>query len=120
MPNSFGILSVQGAESISVLGVSLDDLCAWEGLARLDYLKICAVGAQNMILSGGTASIAKFRPIIQVEGPLTHSILPVGYSLYSKPSGANNLLPPVRVLVIPSERVDAVQTAIAQGYIQIR
>jgi FkbM family methyltransferase len=119
MPNSFSIFSIHDAESISILGVSLDDLCVWEGLARLDYLKIAAVGAQDMIIAGGTAAIAKFRPIIEVQGKLSHSSIPRGYSQYSRPNVNSNFakLAP-RFLFIPSERVDAVQTAMAQGYIQ--
>lgn len=120
LPNSFSIFSMHGAESISVLGVSLDDLCAWEGLTRLDYLKIAAMGAQDMIIAGGAAAIAKFRPIIEVQGNVTPSSIPVGYYQYSYPSGDRFFPNPApRFLFIPSERAEAVQTAMAQGYIQI-
>jgi len=112
-PNSFGIVqSSADVESISVLGVSLDDLCAWEKIVRLDYLKIDAEGAESMILEGGTRAIGEFRPIIQVEVFLTRSDLPKGYCRFSKPTSGNNLF-------IPSERVDAIEIAKAQGFAQI-
>jgi FkbM family methyltransferase len=52
-PNSFSLIQDSDADSISVFSVSLNDLCAWEGIVRLDYLKIDAEGAEQMILEGG-------------------------------------------------------------------
>lgn len=67
-PNSFSIATRTGdAPGISVPALSLDELCQWEALERLDYLKIDAEGAEEAILAGGAESIARFRPIIQVE-----------------------------------------------------
>lgn len=67
-PNSFSIATRTGdAPGISVPAISLDELCQWEALDRLDYLKIDAEGAEEAILAGGAETIARFRPIIQVE-----------------------------------------------------
>jgi len=112
-PNSFGL--VQGSPdtaSLSVLGVSLDDLSRWEAIERLDYLKIDGEGAESMILEGGAAAIARFRPIIQVEINLTYSTVPDGYRRFSKGKGLNNLF-------IPSDRSDTIATAESLGYKQV-
>jgi len=110
-PNSFGLIkNADDPDWLSILGVSLDDLCAWEELTRLDYLKIDAEGAESMILTGGAAAIARFRPIIQVEVTLTSSNLPQGYQRFSKPGRAPNNL------FIASEQTGAIETALAQGY----
>ena len=67
-PNSFSLMQRdKNAACLSVLVVSLDDLFEWEGITRLDYLKIDAEGAEAQILSGAKKTIEKFRPIIQVE-----------------------------------------------------
>ena len=67
-PNSFSIATRDDdSNSLSVLAITLDDLCRWEGIARLDYLKIDAEGAEDEVLSGGKETIERFRPIIQVE-----------------------------------------------------
>jgi hypothetical protein len=110
-PNSFSLIQDPGADSISVLSVSLDDLCAWERIARLDYLKIDAEGAEDLILDGGAASIERFRPIIQVEVAITRSHIPHGYRRFSVPNGINNVF-------IPSERLNAVETAKVLGWIE--
>jgi FkbM family methyltransferase len=103
-PNSFSLLQDSGADSISVLSVSLNDLCEWERLTRLDYLKIDAEGAEDVILDGGAACIARFRPIIQVEVTKTQSSLPDRYRRFSVPKGVNNVF-------IPSERIEAIKAA---------
>jgi len=74
-PNSFSMLSAGNAESVSVLSASLDDLCRWEKLERLDYLKIDAEGAEAAILDGGQDAIRRFRPIVQVEITICQSTL---------------------------------------------
>jgi FkbM family methyltransferase len=108
-PNSFSLTQVSGADSISVLTVSLNDLCAWEGIARLDYLKIDAEGAEDMILDGGAVSIERFQPIIQVEVTKTRSKLPHGYRRFSATNGINNVF-------IPSARLNAIETAKQLGW----
>jgi FkbM family methyltransferase len=59
-----------GASKFSTLTVTLDDLCRWERLDRLDYLKIDAEGSEEKVLSGGRETISRFRPIIQIEATL--------------------------------------------------
>jgi FkbM family methyltransferase len=110
-PNDCSLVRDSGTDPISVFCVSLDDLCAWERIARLDYLKIDAEGAEDMILRGGTASIQRFRPIIQVEIILNRIDLPHGYRRFSLPPALNNVL-------IPSERLNAIETAKALGWIE--
>jgi FkbM family methyltransferase len=114
-PTGFSLIQDSDAESISVLSVSLNDLCDWEGITRLDYLKIDVEGAEDMILEGGESAIARFRPIIQVEVTKTRSNLPPGYSRFSvprsksKPNSMNNVF-------IPLERVDALEAARTLGW----
>lgn len=67
-PNSFSLSRFDSqAKSVSTLIVSIDDLLAWEGVARLDYVKIDAEGAEDDILAGARGSIRRFRPIVQAE-----------------------------------------------------
>ncbi len=58
---------VGDAPGLPVLAVSLDDLLRWEGLDRVAYVKIDAEGAEEEILMGATDTIARCRPIIQIE-----------------------------------------------------
>ena len=67
-PNSFSLIRRDpDALPFSVAGVTLDDLLAWEGLHRLDYLKIDVEGAEEAVLTGARGVIEKHRPIVQVE-----------------------------------------------------
>jgi FkbM family methyltransferase len=56
-----------GAEAFSSLTLTLDELFAWEALDRLDFLKICAEGAEAQVLRGARQTITKYRPILQIE-----------------------------------------------------
>jgi len=90
-PHSFGMLKRDdGATSLSSLVVKLDDLFAWEGLDRLDYLKIDAEGAEQQILAGGKQVITRCRPIIQLEVNVSDaaSILP-NYSIFQAKGSPN-------------------------------
>ena len=62
------------AASFSVLTVSFDDLFTWEGLDRLDYLKLDAMGSEELVLRGGRRTIEKYRPIIQLLASIDHSV----------------------------------------------
>jgi FkbM family methyltransferase len=83
-PNAFSLLKRSlGAESESVLVVALDDLCVWENLARLDYLKIDVVGAEHKVITGALQAIGRFHPVVQVA--ITAGYVPMdlpGYSVY--------------------------------------
>jgi FkbM family methyltransferase len=105
-PNSYGLLQSNQAESVSVMSVSLDDLCRWEGLQRLDYLKIDAEGAESAILQGGAAVLASFRPIVQVETTKNDSRLPDGYRRFRAQGSPNDVF-------IPEEADKAIAQAIA-------
>jgi FkbM family methyltransferase len=105
-PNSYGLLQTNHAESVSVMSVSLDDLCQWEQLPRLDYLKIDAEGAEAAILQGGSSALARFRPIVQVETTKTDTALPDGYRRFCAPGSPNNVF-------IPEEATAAISQALA-------
>ncbi|MEO5837472.1 MAG: FkbM family methyltransferase [Acidimicrobiales bacterium] len=71
-PHKFSLVrSDETASGISTLTVSLDELFRWEGLDRLDYLKIDAEGAEEQVLWGGHETIERHRPIIQVDVTLS-------------------------------------------------
>ena len=61
------------ASSFSVLTVSIDDLFEWEGLDRLDYLKLDAIGSEELVLRGGRRTVEKYRPIIQLLASIDES-----------------------------------------------
>jgi FkbM family methyltransferase len=119
-PNSFSLVasgnghSKARAESVSVLSVSLDDLCRWEKLERLDYLKIDAEGAEAAILEGGQETIRRLRPIVQVEITICKSSLGLSldYRRFAAPDSINNVF-------IPAENVKAVETAMRIGWAEI-
>lgn len=111
-PNSYGLVQSNQAESVSVMSVSLDDLCRWEGLARLDYLKIDAEGAESAILQGGAGALARFRPIIQVETTKNDSRLPDGYRRFHAPASPNDVF-------IPEEARKAIAQAIAREWNEV-
>lgn len=68
MPVMFSLTkSDDNAEAFSTLTLTLDELFAWEELDRFDFLKICAEGSEGRVLAGARETIAKYRPIIQVE-----------------------------------------------------
>ena len=95
-PNSFSLFQRdQHALCLSTLMVSLDDLFSWEGLDRLDYLKIDAEGAETEVLTGGRNTINKYRPIILVEVNINEiSSLPRDYSVFQAPGSPNQICLP--------------------------
>lgn len=110
-PNSFSLIPNDNADSVSVLSVSLDDLCRWENLERLDYLKIDAEGAEAAVLEGGQEAISRFRPIVQVEVTIADSTLSMNYRRFSAPNSMNNVF-------IPAENVKAAETAMKLGWVE--
>jgi FkbM family methyltransferase len=67
-PNSFSLVKQEElANGLSTLTIALDELFVWEGLNRLDYLKIDVEGAEQQVIAGAKKVIEKYRPIIQVE-----------------------------------------------------
>jgi FkbM family methyltransferase len=108
-PNSFGMFQDGQAEAVSVLCASLDDLCRWESIERLDYVKIDAEGAEAMILEGGMDTLQRFRPIIQVEITISEAAPPDHYLRFSAPAGIN-------CVFIPAENEVAIRTAQQLGW----
>jgi FkbM family methyltransferase len=77
------------AESFSTLTLTFDELFAWEGLDRLDFLKICAEGAEGRVLSGARETITKYRPIIQIETDRVDvPIVQPDYRCFQAPAGS--------------------------------
>lgn len=108
-PNSFSLVPEGNAESISVLSISLDDLCRWENLQRLDYLKIDVEGAEAAVLEGGQEAISRFRPIIQVEVKIRKATLKLNYRRFVAPNSLNNVF-------IPAEKSTDIETAMRLGW----
>lgn len=111
-PNSFGLVPNGLAESISVLSVSLDDLCRWESLERLDYLKIDAEGAEATVLEGAQETVSRFRPIVQVEVTICESTLGSNYRRFAAPGSMNHVF-------IPAEKAKAIETATQLGWAEV-
>ena len=86
-PQMFSLIkSDEGASPFSTLTVSLDDLFRWEGLDRLDYLKIDAEGSEAQVLAGGRNTIEKHRPIIQIEATRSDATVDLeDYTLFRAP-----------------------------------
>jgi FkbM family methyltransferase len=67
-PNLFSTAYRAGdAPGLPVIAVALDDLLRREGLDRVAYVKIDAEGAEEEILAGAANTIARCRPIVQIE-----------------------------------------------------
>jgi len=95
-PNLFSLIKIDpNAASLPVLTVALDDLFKWEGLDRLDYLKIDVEGAEQEVLMGAERVIGKYRPIMQIE---TSSVdIPIriaNYSMFHAPHSLNKVCVP--------------------------
>jgi FkbM family methyltransferase len=95
-PNQFSLVRRDtGAEGESVLAVSLDDLMRWEGLTRLDFVKIDVEGSEVEVLEGARESIARFRPLLQVEDIIERvDLVPSGYISMAFPGSPNHVLVP--------------------------
>ncbi len=95
-PNLSGLIQRdEKASCLPVLIVALDDLMVWEGLDRLDYLKIDVEGAEHQVLLGARKTIEKFRPIIQMEVSIRD--VPVDlpdYSVFQAPQSPNRMYIP--------------------------
>ena len=89
-PHLFSLVRRDDAASgLSTLSVPLDELFKWEGLDRLDYLKIDAEGMEDKVLLGGRETIARFRPILQID--VTRSDVAVdlpNYTFFRAPRSA--------------------------------
>jgi FkbM family methyltransferase len=67
-PQAYSLLPEGGAtESETVPVTTLDLLAQEQGLTRLDALKLDVEGSEPMILAGGRATLARFRPIVIFE-----------------------------------------------------
>lgn len=67
-PQAWSIMpEAGGAEAEQVRTTTLDALAAQQGLARLDLIKMDVEGAEPMVVAGGRATLARFRPAIMFE-----------------------------------------------------
>lgn len=95
-PNSFSISNRIGEpKGTSVLTAALDDLFDWEGLDRLNYLKIDAEGAEAEILKGGMSVLSRYRPIVQLETTKEDVLIPLAdYVEFRLPQSPNKICIP--------------------------
>jgi len=107
-PNSFSLVSRgEGTTSFSVLAVDLDSLVRWEGIRRVDVIKIDAEGAESRVLAGASDIIREQQPVIIAEVSVTKlSALPDGYRSFQLSGSPNKLLVP------PGHRLIAVAAAL--------
>ena len=96
-PNSFSLVSRGDMTgSFSVLAVDLDSLVRWEGIDRVDVIKIDAEGVEDRVLAGASAIIREHQPAIIAEVIMSGlSALPDGYRSFQLPGSPNQLLLPV-------------------------
>jgi len=90
MPVMFSLVKNDDeAEAFSTLTLTLDELVSWEGLDRLDFLKICAEGAEGQVLAGARETITKYRPVIQIEDlQVDAPIEQLDYTCFKAPAGS--------------------------------
>ena len=72
-PQAFSLLSDGSAMASETVAVTtLDHLARAQALSRLDCIKIDVEGAEPMVVAGGRATLARFRPIIifEVNAPM--------------------------------------------------
>lgn len=103
MPNSFSLVKRdESAASLSVLKVRLDDLFVWENLARCNYIKIDAEGAEQEIIEGAKNIIDTYRPIIQAEVTISDFEINLdNYSVFQAKKRSGELSP--NRMYIPDE-----------------
>jgi len=105
-PQAYSLLPEAAAtESEAVPVTTLDLLAAQQGLARLDCFKLDVEGAEPMIIAGGRASLARFRPIVifEVNTPVAlargdaaasfEALTGMGYAVHRLEGGALRPLP---------------------------
>jgi FkbM family methyltransferase len=112
-PNSFSLVSRHdGTPSFSVLAVDLDSLVRWEGIHKVDVIKIDAEGAEDRVLAGVSAIIRKHRPVIIAEVTRSGlSVLPDGYRAFQLSGSPNQvLLPEGHRLIAVAARLGWVDT----------
>jgi FkbM family methyltransferase len=90
-PNSFSLNRYNATRKVSVFRVTLDQICDWEQIDRLDYIKVDAEGAEKRIVAGGSQSIQRYLPIIQVEGESIEMLRDFGY-FECTAGGSNNIV----------------------------
>lgn len=90
LPSSFSLLNREGAESIAVDTISLDEfLIGWNG--PVDFVEIDVEGAEEMVLKGAQKTIRTHRPTLLVEihhfvtpleaSPVPRQLIELGYKL---------------------------------------
>lgn len=96
-PNLFSLVKRDdSATPLSTLAVTLDDLFTWEGLDRLDYLKIDVESAESLVLAGAQKIITQYRPIIQMEIIFAEAPFPLpDYAVFQAPGSHNKVYIPL-------------------------
>jgi FkbM family methyltransferase len=95
-PNSFSLVPRgNDIDSFSILAVDLDSLVRWEGITRVDVIKIDAEGSEDHVLAGASAIIRENHPAIIAEVMLGGlSAIPDGYRSFQLPGSPNSVLLP--------------------------
>jgi FkbM family methyltransferase len=95
-PASFSLVHRDAkAAGLSVLVFPLDHVFPLEKLDRLDYMKIDVEGAESQVLAGASATLSRFRPIVQLETEISDTGLNLPeYNVWQSPNGPNKLFVP--------------------------
>jgi FkbM family methyltransferase len=95
-PASASLLMRDGqTTNLSTLVFRLDEVFPLEKLERLDYVKIDIEGAEAQALAGARDTLAKFRPIVQLETGIADAQLDLrDYCAYQSPGGPNKVCLP--------------------------
>lgn len=110
-PNSFSLLKHDmNATKESIFTISLDEYFEDQELENLKYIKIDVEGNESRVILGGHKTIAKYRPVIQVEFTIAEvSFVLPGYVEV-------HILNSPNLLLVPSEQMQSVTKILEEGF----
>jgi len=110
-PNSYSLLKHDvNATKESIFTISLDQYFENQELQNLSYIKIDVEGSESKVIQGGYETIAKYRPVIQVE----FTIADVNFDLPGYV--VVHILNSPNLLLVPSEQLQSVTGILAEGF----
>ena len=110
-PNSFSLLKHDmNATKEMIFTMSLDQYFENQKLNNLRYIKIDVEGNESRVILGGLKTIAKYRPVIQVEFTIAEVsfVLPGYFEVHIKNSP--------NLLLVPSEQLQSVTQILEEGF----